>query len=336
MDKNPAAPVLTVIGPVYNEEGGILEFHRRLSLALDLLELSSEIIYVDDGSSDKTPEILRRLARQDKRVKLLHLSRNFGHQIAITAGLDHAEGSACVVMDTDGQDPPEVLPELLAAWRRGNEVVYAVRLRREAEGLFKRLTAAVFYRLMRGITQVRIPLDAGDFRLMDRGVVQVLRQMRETHRFMRGLTSWVGFRQAKVEYVRRARVSGKTHYPLFKMIHFALDGITSFSYQPLRWVTYCGLLSFLLSVGIGLWALYTRFLTDNAVRGWTSLMGVALLLGGVQLVSLGIMGEYLGRIFDEVKRRPLYALRDAVGFDSPRVIGSKFPDAAHRLRREEE
>lgn len=316
---------LSVVAPVYNEEHVIGEFHKRLIPALDALKGSFEVIYVDDGSSDRTPEILRRLQKEDSRVKILRLSRNFGHQLAITAGLDHAAGDACVVMDSDGQDPPELIEQLLAAWREGFQVVYAVRLRREKEGLFKKATAAIFYRLMRAITNVDIPLDAGDFRLVDRKVLEVLRQLRETHRFMRGLTSWAGFRQTRVAYVRKPRLGGKTHYPFWKMVRFAADAITSFSPEPLRWVFYCGLACFFVSLSVGAWAFYVKYFTATAVSGWTSLIMYEALRGAVQLISIGILGEYLGRILDEVKRRPLYVLSEAEGFSAPLWASSKSP-----------
>jgi polyisoprenyl-phosphate glycosyltransferase len=313
-----ATPELSVVGPVYNEREALPAFHERLLKSLRALGLSFEVIYVDDGSRDGTGELLEELAARDPEVKLLRFSRNFGHQIAITAGMDHAAGRACVVMDTDGQDPPELIARLVEEWRAGGEVVYAVRARREGEGLFKKATAAAFYRLMRSITSVDIPLDSGDFRLLDRRALDAMGGLREAHRFMRGLTSWVGFKQVKVEYAREARLAGETHYPLFKMIRFALDGITSFSHQPLRWVTWLGLACFLISSGLGAWALWVRLFTDEAVRGWTSMMAVVLFLGGVQLISIGVLGEYLGRIFDEVKGRPLYLLRSAKGFERRR------------------
>ena len=316
-------PVLSVVGPVFNEERSIAAFHERLKGALEGIDASFEIIYVNDGSRDGTADILRRFRRSDERVKVIHLSRNFGHQLAITAGIDHASGEACVVMDTDGQDPPELIEKMVAAWREGSEVVYAVRSRREEESLFKKTTAALFYRLMRSITTVDIPLDAGDFRLLDRKVVDVMRQLRETHRFMRGLTSWVGFKQSRVVYVRKARLAGETHYPLKKMLRFALDAITSFSPEPLRWVFYCGLLSFFISLAIGVWAFYVKFFTTTAVQGWTSLIVVVLFLGSVQLLSVGILGEYLGRVLEEVKRRPLYVVGEADGFAAPLRAGQR-------------
>ncbi len=307
------------MGPVYDEAEALPGFHERLIAVLRGLGLTFEVVYVDDGSSDRSPGILRELAARDPEVRVLELSRNFGHQLAITAGLDHVRGDACVVIDTDGQDPPELIPELVEEWRKGFEVVYAVRARRDGEGLLKRLTAALFYRLMRRITRVDIPLDAGDFRLLDRKVLGVLSRLRETHRFMRGLTSWAGFRQTRVEYARAGRPAGRTHYPFLAMLRLATDGVTSFSHEPLRWVTLCGLCAFLASLGIGAWVLWVRLFNPLAVRGWSSLMVLMLFLGGAQLVAMGVIGEYLARIFDEVKRRPLYVVRDAQGFEPPGV-----------------
>jgi dolichol-phosphate mannosyltransferase len=303
-----------VVGPVYNEAGGIGAFHARLLSALRGLGVAYEIIYVNDGSKDSTLETLRAFAAEDPRVKVLSFSRNFGHQLAITAGMDHAAGDACVVIDTDGQDPPELIPKLYASWREGHEVVYAVRTRRKGETFFKKATAALFYRLMRRITHVDIPLDAGDFRLVDRRVLNVLGDMREANRFMRGLTCWTGFRQAKVEYPRDRRLSGTTNYPLWKMVRFAVDGITAFSHAPLRWVTFCGLGAFGVSVVIAFWVIYVRLFNDQAVRGWTSLAVMVLFMGGANLIAMGVIGEYLARIFDEVKRRPLYVVGERINF----------------------
>jgi dolichol-phosphate mannosyltransferase len=237
--------------------------------------------------------------------------------LAITAGLDHARGQACVILDTDGQDPPEVIPKLLEAWRIGHEVVYAVRTKRPGENLFKRASANIFYRLLRRMTSVEIPLDAGDFRLLDRRIVDVLRDLRETHRFLRGLTCWAGFNQTRIEYERQARIGGDSHYPLWQMFRLALDAITSFSHEPLRWVTFSGAACFALSLAAGVWVLYVRFFNPAAIRGWSSLMVVVLGLGGMQLIALGVIGEYLGRIFDEVKRRPLYVVRSLQDSNQP-------------------
>lgn len=298
-------PFLSVVAPIYNEEKALPEFHRRLAAVLKESGLAHEIIYVDDGSTDSSPALLRALSREDAAVRALWLSRNFGHQLAITAGLDRAAGDACVIIDADGQDPPELIPELVESWRAGHEVVYAVRSQRRGEGPFKRLTAALFYRVLRRISPVEIPLDAGDFRLVDRKVLAVLRDIRESHRFMRGLTSWVGFRQGRVEYERQPRLAGETQYPLWRMIAFALDAVTSFSHQPLRWVTLCGAACFLVSIGIGVWVTIVKLRYPLIARGWTSLMGLILMLGGVQLIAMGMIGEYLARVFEEVKRRPL-------------------------------
>ena len=320
-----ATPVLSVVGPVFNEESALPLFHSRLTASLEALGLPWEVVYVDDGSRDGTPALLAKMRAADARVKFLRLSRNFGHQVAITAGLDHATGEAVVIMDTDGQDPPELIGRLVERWRAGDHVVYAVRTRRESETVFKRLTAAVFYRLLRSMTHLDIPVDAGDFRLLDRRVAEVLRQMRESHRFVRGMTSWAGFTQGRVEYDRAARLAGETHYPFFKMLHFALDALTSFS-NPLRLVFYLGLGAFIAAVVTSGWALYIKLFTDRAVQGWASLMAATLFTGSVQLISVGVIGEYMGRILDEVKRRPLYALSAAEGFLRPKVIGLKLPN----------
>jgi dolichol-phosphate mannosyltransferase len=312
--------VISIVGPVHNEEHSLPEFHRRLLAALRALGLPFEVIYVDDGSRDRSPKLLAEFLVQDAEVRVLELSRNFGHQAAITAGMDHARGQACIIMDTDGQDPPELIGQLVEEWRRGSSIVYAVRTRRDKEGLFKRFTAALFYRLMRRITRVEIPLDAGDFRLLDRKVLAIMHHLRETHRFIRGLTCWTGFRQSFVPYERKARLGGRTHYTLWKMLHLATDGITSFSHEPLRWVTYFGLASFAVSALIGIWVLYVRIFNAQTVRGWTSMMVLVLFLGAIQLISLGVMGEYLGRIFDEVKRRPLYVISEAHGFEPAGIL----------------
>jgi polyisoprenyl-phosphate glycosyltransferase len=306
-----SAPELSVVVPVYNEQDALPAFHRRLAAALEKLGATFEIVYVDDGSADGTSEALRKIRAATPQARVLELSRNFGHQAAITAGLDHARGAACVVMDADGQDPPETIAALVARWKEGHQVVYAVRSGRDGESLFKRATAAAFYRLLRAVSPLDIPLDSGDFRLLDRRAVDALSRLPERRRFVRGLTAWIGFKQARVEYLRGPRLAGRTHYPLARMLRFALDGVTSFSFEPLRWVTYFGFFSFLLSGAIGVWAVYVKLFNERAVQGWTSLMIVVLFLGGVQLVSLGVIGEYLGRVFDEVKARPLYVVSRA-------------------------
>lgn len=307
-------PVVSVVAPVFDEQEGLPEFHERLMSSLRALNLPFEVVYVDDGSRDRSPELLRGFHEADPAVHALYFSRNFGHQIAITAGIDHARGDACVVIDSDGQDPPEVIGRLVAKWREGHEAVYAVRAKREGESAFKRATAALFYRLMGQLARVDIPMDTGDFRLLDRKVVDVMRRLRESHRFVRGLTAWAGFRYARVEYVRKPRLAGSTKYPLGKMLLFGVDGITAFSHVPLRWVSFCGLAAFALSLAAAAWALYVKLFNPRAVQGWTSLVVLVLFLGSIQLMSLGVIGEYLARVFDEVKRRPLYVIARADGF----------------------
>ena len=310
-----AAPTYTIVVPMFNEAETIPEMHRRMSAMLDGLDGPSELILVNDGSRDNSLELLRGIAARDARVKVLSFSRNFGHQMAITAGIDYARGDAVVVIDADLQDPPEVIPQLAAAWRAGAELVYAVRAERKGETWFKKTTAALFYRLIASVTELKIPADSGDFRLMDRKVVEALKQVREHHRFMRGLSVWVGFKQAAVTYVRNERFAGETKYPLKKMVRFAADGITSFSYVPLQLATtagfvFAGLALVAIPVVAGLRLIGSDFFYGQA----TTLISV-LILGGIQLIFLGILGEYLGRIYDEVKQRPLYIVSEKIGFN---------------------
>jgi polyisoprenyl-phosphate glycosyltransferase len=308
-------PTLSVVAPVFNEEAILHELYRRLSVVLDGAGLDWELVLINDGSRDRSPEIMRELHAADPRVKVINFARNFGHQVAITAGADYASGEAVCIIDADLQDPPEVILDLLAKWREGYEVVYAVRSERKGETFFKEFTAKLFYRIIYKITDINIPMDAGDFRLMDRKVVEALRTMREKHRFMRGMSVWVGFKQTGVQYVRAERFAGVTKYPLKKMLKFALDGITSFSYFPLQLATYIGFVSAVLAV-LGIVATVILRLTGSqAFYGQATTLVAVLFLGGVQLVSLGIIGEYLGRIYDEVKGRPLYIVREALGFE---------------------
>ena len=303
---------LSVVVPVYNEQESVPELYRRLTAALSGVVKSFEVVLVDDGSNDRSWEIIRELAARDGRVKGLSFSRNFGHQTAFTAGLDHADGDAVVIMDADLQDPPELLPELLARWREGYDVVYAVRARRHGETAFKLFTAAAFYRLLRRITRVDIPVDTGDFRLMSRKAVEAFRRMPERHRFTRGMVAWLGFRQVGVPYARAARHAGETKYPLRKMLRLASDGITSFSYIPLQLASWIGL----AVSGLALLALVVAVairLGGGTMPAWTIAAAALALLGGVQLVAVGLLGEYVGRVLDEVKRRPLYLVRDSVG-----------------------
>lgn len=307
-------PTLSVIVPIYNEEAVIPELYRRMTGVLDGIGESWEMVCINDGSRDRSLEMLIELHDQDPRIKLVNFSRNFGHQIAITAGMDYAQGSAVVIIDADLQDPPELIAEMMAKWREGYDVVYAVRAERRGESAFKLFTASLFYRLLRRITDVEIPLDTGDFRLMDRKVILTMRRLREHHRFMRGLGSWIGFRQIGVEYERAERFAGETKYPLTKMLRLTMDAITSFSYLPLRLGTYFGFaLAFLSLVGI-VATIALRLSGNNAFFGQASTLVAVLFLGGIQLIFLGIMGEYLSRIYDEVKNRPLYIVSTAYGF----------------------
>jgi polyisoprenyl-phosphate glycosyltransferase len=308
-------PTLSVIAPVFNEEAILPELYRRLSQVLDSAGLSWELVLINDGSRDRSPQIMRELHDQDPRVKVLDFARNFGHQIAITAGADYAQGDAVVIIDADLQDPPEVILDLLDKWKEGYEVVYAVRGERKGETWFKEFTAKAFYRIIYQITDINIPMDTGDFRLMDRKVVDALRQMREHHRFMRGMSVWVGFRQTGVQYVRAERYAGETKYPLKKMVKFALDGITSFSYLPLQLAMYLGFIAAGIAVLGILITIILRLSGSQAFYGQATTLVSVLFLGGVQLICLGIIGEYLGRIYDEVKGRPLYIVREALGFD---------------------
>ena len=310
--------LLSIVVPCFNEEAVIEETHRELSrTAARLDNLDYEIIYADDGSRDRTPEILERLQRADARVRVIRLSRNFGHQVAVTAGLEHASGDAVVLIDADLQDPPDVIPRMVARWREGYDVAYGERASREGETRFKVATAHAFYRILNRLTETRIPLDTGDFRLMDRRVVEALRAMPECNRYVRGLVSWAGFRQIAVPYDRASRFAGESKYPLSKMLRFALDGILSFSAVPLRAVTGVGLVASVLALMGIAYAVGLRTFTEQQVTGGTALLIGLLFFGGVQLISLGIVGEYVGRIYEQAKRRPLYFVRDRMGFEKP-------------------
>ena len=307
--------LLTVVVPAYNEEEVLPATHRRLRTVLAGLDgVEAEIIYVDDGSRDDTPQILRALQREDSGVRVIRFSRNFGHQMAVTAGLEYAHGDAVVLIDADLQDPPEIIAEMLACWREGYHVAYGVRERRAGESLFKRVTAALFYRTLDHLTDTEIPLDTGDFRLMDRSVVEALRAMPERDRFVRGMVSWVGFRQVAVTYARAPRQAGESKYPLLKMLRFAVDGIASFSTRPLRLATYLGFLSSIIALGGIVYALAVRLLSNRWVAGWAATFVAILFVGGIQLISVGVIGEYVGRIYGEVKRRPLYVIQERLGF----------------------
>jgi glycosyltransferase involved in cell wall biosynthesis len=306
-----ALPVYSIVAPVLNEEETLPHFYERVVKVMSALGEPFEIVFINDGSTDGSYQLMQDMHQRDERVRAVNFSRNFGHQIAISAGLDYARGQAIIIMDADLQDPPEVIPDLIARWKAGAEVVYAQRARREGETGFKLFTAAAFYRLIERITSVSIPRDTGDFRLLDARVVKALVTMREQHRFMRGLSSWVGFRQEAVSYVRQERFAGTTKYPLWKMIGFSLDAITSFSHLPLQLATSCGfILAGISLIGI-LVAIFLRLFT-GAIVGQASTLILVLFLGGIQLIFLGIIGEYLGRIYDEVRARPLYIVRDVL------------------------
>jgi polyisoprenyl-phosphate glycosyltransferase len=313
---HPADPGvrLSVVVPCLNEEDVICNAHRRLTAVLERTPLTFEIIYVDDGSTDATPDLLRELQMQDPRVRIVRFSRNFGHQVAITAGLEHASGDAMAIIDADLQDPPEVILEFLQKWMDGYDVVYGVRTQREGETAFKLWTAKAFYRVIGKLSDTPIPLDTGDFRLMDRRVVEALLSMPERDRFVRGMVSWLGFSQIAVPYRRAAREAGATKFHLFKMIRFATDGIVSFSISPLRLATWMGFAASGLAIFAILFAIFEKFFGSGLVKGWTSTMIAILFIGGVQLICLGIIGEYVGRIYGEAKRRPLYVIRESLGF----------------------
>ncbi len=308
-------PTLSLVLPVFNEEETIPELGRRLDTFLAELGETAEVVFINDGSQDKSLTLLKELAATRPNFRIASFSRNFGHQLAITAGVDLAEGEAVVVMDADLQDPPEVVRDMVLKWREGFDVVYGVRQQREGETIFKRFTAAVFYRLLRAIVGVAIPVDAGDFRLMSRNVVLALRALKETHRFVRGMVAWVGFRQTAVYYQRPARFAGETKYPLRKMLRFALDGITSFSIVPLRIATWLGVMAGLIGIGAGFWAVYEKLFGTGTVAGWTTIMIAVSLGSAAQLLMTGILGEYVGRTYEEVKRRPLYLVAEKVNFD---------------------
>jgi len=305
---------ITVISPFLNEEENLPVLCERLAAALDGEPEDWDLILVDDGSTDGSAAWVAQRAAQDPRVKLLRLSRNFGHQIAITAGLDYADGDAVVIIDADLQDPPEVIPDLLAKWREGVEVVYAVRGKREGETWLKKFLARSFYRIFRRLVKIDIPLDAGDFRLVDRKVVVAMRRVRELHRFMRGLTSWVGFSQAAVTYERAARHAGRTKYPVWKSANLAWDAMTSFSGAPLRWMMGLGTLVSLGGLAQGIHIVSKKLMYPHRlVPGWATVVSLILFVGGIQLICLGLLGHYVSRIFEESKKRPLYFVKETIG-----------------------
>jgi len=314
--------VCSVVVPMYNEEEVILETYRRLTSVMKGIGESYEIIMVNDGSRDKTGEIISQLCKQDKNLKMVDFARNFGHQIAITAGMDYAAGDCIVIIDGDLQDPPELIPEMIRLWREGYDVVYGKRVSRRGETFFKKFTAKCFYRILRALTDVDIPVDTGDFRLIDRKVCEALKQLPERNRYVRGLMSWVGFKQTALEFERAERFAGETKYPLKKMIKLAMDGIISFSFKPLKFATYIGSFLSMVSFIYLIVVLVQRIFWPHSTQsGWASLIAVSLFFNGIILLMLGIIGEYIGRIYDEAKGRPLYIvsrLENMDGRESPR------------------
>lgn len=315
VDKSGPLPTLSVVVPIFNEVQTLPEFYQRATAAAQGCCDDYEIIFVDDGSSDGSAAELRRLAEFDAHVRAISFSRNFGHQTAVTAGLNYSRGAAVIVIDGDLQDPPELIPDLVARWRDGYQVVYAIR-RTRRENWFKRSAYLLFYRLLHSLSYIDMPVDAGDFAIMDRCVVDLLNEMPERNRFVRGIRAWVGFRQTGLEYDRHPRFAGESKYPLGKLMRLAYDGVVSYSFVPLRMVTQLGFLISLVAFGFMAYFLVLKVFFGISLIGWTSTIVVILFLGGVQLLSLGILGEYVGRIFDEVKRRPLYVVKDLIGFDA--------------------
>lgn len=310
--------LLTVVVPAYNEQEVIETFHSRLASVLDALECESEILYVNDGSSDRTLSLLHSIRRRDTRVSLVDLSRNFGKEIALTAGLDHSKGDAVIVIDADLQDPPELIPRLIKEWQNGFEVVYAKRLSRDGESLIKKGTAYLFYRAMQQLCRVKIPEDTGDFRLLSRRAVDALKLVRERNRFMKGLFAWIGFPQTAVLYRRDPRHAGTTKWNYLKLWNLAIEGVTSFSSTPLKIATYLGVLAALSAFVYGAAIVFKTLLYGDPVAGYPSLVAIVTFIGGIQLTAIGIIGEYLGRMFEETKQRPLYLINEYV----PREYGT--------------
>jgi len=303
----------SVVIPVFNEEEVIRETYKRLKSVMTSMEETYELIFVNDGSKDKTAEIIAAFCENDTTVKLINFSRNFGHMPAISAGMAYAKGEAVFIIDADLQDPPEVFPQMAEKWREGYHVVYGKRSKREGESLFKKLSAKAFYRLLQSMTTVDLPLDTGEFRLIDRKVCDAVNKLPEKNRYIRGLVSWVGFKQTPVEYVRQERFAGETKYPLRKMLTFAMDAITAFSYKPLKLATTIGFFISFASFVYLIIIFYQRFFTDTTITGWASTMGIILFTQGIVIMILGLMGEYIGRLYAEIKNRPEYIVQEIIG-----------------------
>ncbi len=317
------AIMFSVVVPVYNEEKVLPEMYRRLHAVMEGLGEPYEIIFVNDGSSDRTFAILNQICEQDRNIRIIDFAKNFGHQTAITAGMDYADGQAVVVIDADLQDPPEVIPQMICLWQEGYDVVYGKRNERKGETLFKKLSASLFYRVMRKMTDVDIPLDTGDFRLIDRKVCNALKSIKERNRYVRGIISWLGFKQIGVAFAREERYAGETKYPLKKMVKFAFDAITSFSFKPLKLSSYLGMLLSFFSFLYLMVVLYQKLFTNYTVAGWASSMVISLFFNGIVLMMLGIAGEYIGRIYDETKGRPLYVVRQVRNFAVEKDCGDR-------------
>ncbi len=300
----------SIVIPVYNEEEVIEHTYERLKTVMQSADGNYELLFINDGSKDRSVDILLQLSEQDKTIKIVDFSRNFGHQIAITAGMDYASGNAIVIIDADLQDPPELILEMIQKWKEGYDVVYAKRTARKGETFFKKQTASAFYRTLRAMTEIDIPIDTGDFRLIDRKVCDQMNNIHEKNRFVRGLVSWVGFKQTAVEYERDERFAGETKYPLKRMLKLSLDGITSFSYKPLKLANYLGASLSLIGFVYMLIVLYQKLFTSTTVTGWSSIIVIQLFFSGITLMMLGVIGEYIGRIYDEAKNRPLYIVKD--------------------------
>lgn len=304
---SPQPDRLTVVVAARNEADALPELHPRIAAVLQRLDgVEGRVLYVDDGSTDATWEVMQQLARRDRNVSLLRLSRNFGKELALTAALDQVEVGAVLILDADGQDPPELIPQFVAKWREGYDDVHGTRIQRQGESWLKRATAASFYRVIGRLSKTPIPADTGDFRLLSPRALAALGQLRERHRFMKGLFGWVGFNQVAIPYRREARLAGRSNFGLWKLWNFALEGITSFSTAPLRVATYFGLMAAMLAFVFAVWIIVKAALYGDPVAGWPTMMVVILFLGGIQLIALGLIGEYLGRLYDEAKQRPLY------------------------------
>ena len=308
--------IYSVVIPAYNEEEVVAEAYKRLSAVMQSMKDEYELIFVNDGSRDKTASIVAEIIKSDPNVRLINFARNFGHMSAITAGMEYAKGKAVIIIDVDMQDPPEVLPNMAELWKNGYDVVYGRRKERRGESKFKELSAKFFYRLISSLVPIEMPVDTGEFRLMDRKVCDAVNRLGEKHRYMRGLVSWVGFKQTAYEYVRVERFAGSTKYPLRKMLSFAMDAITAFSYKPLKLATSMGFTISLFSFIYLVIILWQRLFTDTTIDGWASTVGLILFTQGIVLMILGLMGEYIGRIFEEVKNRPVYIVQETLGYDS--------------------